>query len=94
MKLKIMADYSAHATWLEEGAEYNVDPSTLGLSAQLQADLAAWSEDYTATLNQGDPASSGFPNATAERLWIERGRVLARRVAEELGPSAEVRYHE
>lgn len=93
--LKLMPDYRCHAIWwdIDAGATEmgNVDPASLGLSAQLVADLYAWAEEFDASLNWDDPAAT-VVDSEADAAFLARGKVLTDRVAAELGETATVRY--
>lgn len=90
----VRADWKCWPTWTvnESGAVDNPAPADLGLSGGLSTELIAWSEAYDAIFNEDYPPDTAFPSPEAERAWVERGRVLADRMAEELGAGTEVRY--
>ena len=92
MLIKVMADYHCWPLWWDAGEAGNIDPATLGVSAALAADLAAWAARYDATLDADDPARSGFATSAAEAAFETQGRLLARRLAQELEGRATVRY--
>ena len=89
-----MADYGCHALWWDGEPDRigNLDPATLGLSPGLVAALAGWAGRFDAILNAEDPAASCFPSPEAEAAFIAEGQALARRVAAELGPRAQLRF--
>lgn len=93
--IRVLADYRCHALWIVDGGRYeNIAPwsSELGLSDSLVSDLDRWASDYTATLRDDDPLSSGFESEAAECDFIARGRILASRLKRELGISWSVTY--
>ncbi|WP_439540061.1 hypothetical protein [Sphingomonas sp.] len=92
MQIKVMPDYGCAPLWWDEtGRVGNIDPEELSLTTTLANDLWAWAHEYDATLNEDDPAKSGFNSESAERDFQERGQRLADRVALELA-HAKVRY--
>lgn len=95
MRIKVMADYGCHALWWDgdpAGRVGNLDPAALGLSPARVAALADWAAAFDATLDEADPAASAFPSAAAAAAFEAEGERLARCVAEELGPAAQVRF--
>ena len=92
--IKVMPDYCAAPLWAPDSEEfnYNVSPSELGLSDKLGSDLKQWAYEYTATLNEEDPAMSGFPSREAEMAFVEAGRRLAKQVRTELGKNYRVLF--
>ncbi|WAP55288.1 hypothetical protein [Streptomyces sp. S465] len=75
----------------EQGLD-NVAPDSLPLSRQLIEDLDRWGDEYEATYNRDDPAISGFPSEEAERSFVERGHMLARRLRDVLDETWRVSY--
>jgi hypothetical protein len=86
--LRLMADYQCFPLWERGGHPYNVDPADLPLTAALRVDLAEWAGRFDQSLNEPDPASSGFATDELEKAWILDGHVLASRLQEELDPAA------
>lgn len=81
-----MADYDCFPLWTHGGpGTVNLDPATLPITPELAAALLRWADEYDGTLDRDDPASSGFPDPAVENAFYERGAVLARRLAGELG---------
>ena len=94
-ELTIMADYECYSFWVatsKGGVRQNVDPASLGLPADLAAEIGAWEDVYEATYARDDPASSGFPDEGAEKAFNMRGLELAHQVTAALGPDWTVRY--
>lgn len=92
-RVRVAADYYCWPTWVDNGTVFeNADPRTLPISAEVADALHQWAEEYDATLNQDYPPDSSFPTPEAEAQWVEQGRVLAQRLAKELGGSARVTY--
>jgi hypothetical protein len=95
MRIKIMPDYECAPLWWDGGNPDKMGeilPKTIGLSDDLCAALWAWAATYDATLIRDDPAKSSFQTDASERAFHAQGRELAKRVAEELGQTATVRY--
>ena len=90
----VLPDYGSYPTWRPGAGEYNFDPENLPISKDLAEQLTIWGDEYDATLNQDDPASSGFPDEAARNSFAERGAELARRLAAELAGRYQVEYHD
>jgi len=92
-QLQVLSDYECFPLWRpgSSGVE-NVDPATLPVSGELAAALLRWAEAFDATLNQENPADSGFPLERDRQAFLQRGRDLAGRLARELGPGYRVTY--
>ena len=57
--VKVMADYHTHPLWaMDEHLYGDFSPEQLGLSPELSADLNAWADAFTSSLNEDDPAKS------------------------------------
>jgi hypothetical protein len=94
--LVLMPDYHCHPIWWDTSHPDctemgNIDPAGLGLSAGLVADLERWALAFDAGLNWDDPGAT-LTDEAAEAAFRARGAELCRRLAEELGDSAVVRY--
>ena len=74
-----MPNYDCYPLW-EGDAVGNVDPWSLDIPSDLAAALTAWSDEYTATLNQLDPPASGFTDETTAEVWLLLGARLAARL--------------
>lgn len=93
--IRVLADYGCYALWVLAGDGYrNADPwaEEFGLSESLASDLTSWASDYSATYHDEDPLSSGFDSPSAEREFVNRGRLLAERVRREVGKRWAVSY--
>ncbi|MEV6955683.1 hypothetical protein [Streptomyces sp. NPDC051183] len=92
--VRVLADYRSHPLWLTGADVGDIAPDdpVLGLTPELAGELGRWAEAYDATLDQDDPAESGFPTEEAEAAFVRTGEALARRVAAELGPAWKVTY--
>ncbi|MFD0921236.1 hypothetical protein [Saccharopolyspora rosea] len=62
------------------------------VSSQLTQEIAEWDREFQQIFDPEDPLSSDFPDEATEQRWRERGRQLAGRLAEELGPHVRVTY--
>ncbi|WP_328607643.1 hypothetical protein OG943_00410 [Amycolatopsis sp. NBC_00345] len=62
------------------------------MRADLARDLSAWQDEWDATLDLADLASSGFTSDEAERRFDERDWELARRVRREVPDDWDVSY--
>lgn len=93
--IRLMPDYHCFPLWWGAGeAEVgNIDPRDLGLSDDLVAALGAWAAAYDSTLNQDDPARSGFATPAAEQAFRTTGEILRDRLRAELGTEIEVALH-
>ncbi|WP_343547503.1 hypothetical protein [Ralstonia sp.] len=84
--IKLMADYQCFPLWeASPGVVGNIDPESLPISSQLQQRLMAWAAKFDATLDAGDPASSGFDSEQAANEFQREGEALARQLQHELG---------
>lgn len=57
-RVKVMADYHCFPLWSLDGPYTDIDPRVLGLPDDLASALVRWSDAYTASLNDDDPANS------------------------------------
>jgi hypothetical protein len=89
--IRLMADYECFPLW-RDGR--NIDPAELAISGELATALTLWAADFDATLNEEYPPDSGFADEQAEQEFRDRGRELARRLADELGGNMTVDYIE
>ena len=84
--LKLMADYGCWPLWeASPGNVGNVAPVDLPISDRLKERLAHWAAEYDATLDQNDPAQSGFESPMAEASFVARGLTLRDDLQAELG---------
>ena len=74
-----MADYQCYPLWEGDGIG-NLDPWSLDIPGDLAAAVTAWGDEYDATLNQDDPAASGFTDLAAAETWLLAGARLAARL--------------
>lgn len=79
LRIRLLADYGCYPTWrIEHNDVQNVAPETLALPPGLSSALAAWSATYESTLDDLDPASSGFDTQEELILFGSWGHSLAR----------------
>jgi hypothetical protein len=93
--IKVMTDYHCFPLWhygTDEVGE--IEPTSLPISKELSSSLMAWAAEYDATLNENDPASSGFLSSLAESDFIEKGLKLAQELKSALGNVEVYYYHE
>jgi hypothetical protein len=96
--VKLMPDWGIGPLWVSiDGGiydPYDTDDITevISVSSELRHDIATWDGRFQATLDDDDPASSGFPTREAETAFIEDGRVLAGRLRAELPGDVIVEY--
>ena len=88
-----MADYGCYPLWdAGSSGPKNLDPSQYPISEDLRLDFARWAERYDRTLVRDDPSSSGFETYGEHFQFVEEGRQLAVRLANELGAEFTVLY--
>jgi|SRR5690554_4546548 len=90
-RLKLMPDYECFALWDIDIVE-NVDPANLPISDDLKARIGRWEDRYDDTLNQDDPAASGFPSVDEENAFDNEGRLICKELKNELGESYDISY--
>jgi hypothetical protein len=92
-ELRVLPDYDCFPLWLRSSDGYsNDDPASFGLSQALGDALLAWADEYDATLNRDDPASSGFKTQADLDAFVASGRELATQVAREVAGRYTVTY--
>lgn len=97
VRVSLQPEWGTGPIWVAVGdtfAEpYDAEEITdvLDLSAELRNDIAAWDDQFTATLNYDDPPNSGFATPEDEAAWLAEGKRLALRLRAEL-PGADVSY--
>ncbi|MEV0402948.1 hypothetical protein [Actinoallomurus sp. NPDC050550] len=77
-----------------DGDLENSSPESFSISRELADSLNEWAGEYDAILNEDDPVSSGFATPEDEQSFNERGRTLAERFAQEVGPKYKVAYYD
>ena len=82
--IQLMADYHSSPLWEPRAEPYNLDLATLPIDRDLQRDLRTWATEYDNTLNLKAPWESGFASPNAHARWLDEGRVLAARLADQL----------
>lgn len=102
VSVRIAPEWRTGPFWITRGSDPSiVDNATprdvvagFGVSAELAAEIDEWDAEFQRIWDPDDPASAEFPSAEAEARWEERGRLLARRLAAELGPQVRVSYYD
>jgi hypothetical protein len=93
--IKVMTDYHCFPLWHYGADEVGeIDPTSLLISKELSSSLIDWAAEYDATLNEDDPANSGFLSSLAEADFIEKGLKLAQELKSVLGNVEVYYYHE
>ncbi|SFV38726.1 hypothetical protein [Hyphomicrobium facile] len=81
--IKLMADFHTYPLWaMDEHLYGDFPPEKLGLSQELSADLNAWADAFTSSLNSDDPANSLWSDEQ-HRAHQAEARPLALRIAKE-----------
>jgi len=91
--IRLSAEYECHPLWRTRGSgEDNFSPFDLPISKELAEGVEHWADEFEATYNRQDPASSGFKSPEELSRFTETGLLLARRLREELSDEWEVVY--
>lgn len=93
--LKVMWDYSAFPVWEtfhRAGPIQQVSVASLPISKPLKAALEDWSQEWTNIMIGSDTSSWTPPGERTQIAWTDMGRLLAKRLAQELGHEFEVLY--
>ncbi|WP_152360520.1 hypothetical protein [Microlunatus speluncae] len=91
--IMVMADYGADPVWTaESGGRPGAMLSLTGLpvSDRIRAELRTWAAEYDALSG----TDYEWPDEDRHRVWVEAGRTLADRLAQELGEEYRVHYFE
>lgn len=100
LPIKVMADYGYHPLWWDSehpmwsawgGQIGDIDPVSLGVTPNLATELQVWADKFDAMLNWEDPGSTSV-SPEVDALFDAEGRLLTKRLAQELGGKAFVRY--
>ena len=70
-----------------KGNRRAVDAEDIGLSEELADRLEAWMDAFDAIYEEDNEARSRFPDAVEQLAWEAEGAVIAKLIADELGPS-------
>lgn len=91
--VRLAAEYGCFPLWLptDSGVD-NIPSSALPISEALAAEVQCWSEEYEVTYDPDDPLNSGFSSTREKLAFTEKGRSIAQRLAEELGPGWRVLF--
>ncbi len=93
--IKLMADYSQFPLWRSGGSFDNVgeiNPASLPLTPELQAQLLRWHDRYYSQLNIQDFDQSVFFTDEERDEFDQEGIDLWQRLRSELAPTYEVWY--
>ncbi|GGO43902.1 hypothetical protein GCM10012287_08170 [Streptomyces daqingensis] len=84
--VRLAPEYECDPLWLstQSGVE-NIPACHLPIDAALVDEVQKWGAEYEATYVPEDPLASGFSTPREESDFVERGRDIAHRLAEELG---------
>lgn len=94
-KLRMKPEYGTGSVWDDDWngeSEICPRPSTLGASAELQADFEAWERVWEATFDPEHPPDGGFASDEDRVAFNIAGERLAERLQTELGPGVEIRF--
>lgn len=69
--LRLAPEYQCWPLWDDENYT-NIDPETLGLSAELIKRIRSWDGLFQNGYKPDDPFSSGFASLEEERLWTDQ----------------------
>lgn len=91
-QIKLMAEYGGEAVWWMGHRAGVVDVQELPITDELRNDIKRWADVYADTLEDNDPVVSGFESDEARDKYDAEGRVLWKRLQEELSPDWDVYY--
>jgi hypothetical protein len=80
--LRLAPEYNCWPTWDDETFS-NVDPDSLGLSAELGARIRSWDALFQNGYKPDDPFNSGFASLEEERLWTDQAEAVWQGLLEE-----------
>ena len=85
-KIKLMTDYDCYPLWEEfsDGVD-NIAASSLPIPESLAERIDAWGDEYDKTMNNEDPAASGFLSEQAMVIFEGEGKALFGELKQELG---------
>lgn len=93
VRVTVMHDYQCEVLWVErDDVREPEDPHEHGLSPSLCGRLEAWRHWGESRLNLADPYDSREVDEVEDRAFHEEGRLLAARVAQEMGDRVPVSY--
>lgn len=90
-----MTDYDCYPLWEEfsDGVD-NIAPSSLPIPESLAERIDAWGDEYDKTMNNEDPAASGFLSEQAMVIFEGEGKALFGELKQELGGEFTVTYYQ
>jgi len=74
--VRVAPEYGCWPLWNDEGGDC-LHPNDLDLSNDLARRILDWDEKFQATLNNDDPAASGFATPEEEAAHLAEGRAIA-----------------
>jgi hypothetical protein len=93
--IKVMTDYHCFPLWHYGSDEVGeIEPTSLPISKELSSSIIELAVEYDETLNEKDPANSGFLSSLAEFDFIEKGLKLAQELKSVLGNVEVYYYHQ
>lgn len=95
MNIKLMPDYGCWVTWVlnDEGIYENVNPNELEISDNLLDRINEWALKYDKTYNQSVGQDSGFKTKEELIEFDKEGKLLWKKMINELGDDNEILYH-
>ena len=81
-RLRLAPEYYCAPLWDDESGNM-VDPTSLGLSAELLQRIADWNAVFQATFREDDPFASGFADLAAEHAWVRQGNAIVEDLGKE-----------
>ena len=93
--LKLMPDYGCSPLWVYDGDDLvsNPEPAAFPWTSDLVERVNAWRKEFDQSLNQDDPANSGFVSLEHRRAFAVTGEQLGREIQSQLGEGWHVRYY-
>jgi hypothetical protein len=81
-RLRLAPEWQCHPLWDVDTGE-SVNPITLGLSEELSFRIEEWDDNFQATFNENDPATSDFASDEARAAYLAEGRAIAAALQDE-----------
>jgi hypothetical protein len=88
--LRLAPEYGCWPTWDDETGDI-LDPAALPIPAALAERILRWNAALQATLDQGYPPDSRFPDDADAAAWRAEGEAIGHALGKALGPDR-VRY--
>ena len=80
--LRLAPEYQCWPLWDDESYT-NIDPESLGFSAELIERIRRWDDLFQNGYNPDDPFNSGFASLEEERLWTDQAQEVWEALLEE-----------